>query len=170
MDKELIIIGKIIKEWGVKGEVLILPLTFDTERFYKLKNIFIEKDNLIEFKEILQAKPHKSRLLLKIKDWDSPEEAKRYRGALIKIKRSESPELPPDTYYHYDIIGMDVYTTDDIHLGKIDSIIETASNDVYVIKKDKEEYLIPAIKDVIKNINLSSKKMTVKFIEETEAI
>jgi 16S rRNA processing protein RimM len=168
--EDLIIIGKIIKEWGIRGEVIVLPLTFNCERFNNLKNIFIEKENVTESKEILHVKPHKNRLLLKIKDWDSPEEAKKYRGALIKIKRSESPKLPPDTYYHYDIIGMNVYTVSGVHLGKIDSIIESSSNDVYVIKKDKEEYLIPAIKDVIKEIDLVAKKMIVQLIEETEAI
>ncbi len=166
----MIIIGKIIKEWGIKGEVLAYPFTFDPERFYKLKNIFIEKDNIVECKEILQVRMQKNRILLKIKDLDTPEDAKKYRGALIKIKRSESPELPKNTYYHYDIIGMNVYTINGEYLGKIDSIIETTSNDVYVVKKNRKEYLIPAIKDVIKDIDISSKKMVVKLMEEIEAI
>lgn len=168
--EDLIIIGKIIKEWGIKGEVLVYPLTFDPERFHKLKNILIEKENIAECKEILQVRMQKNRILLKIKDLHTPEDAKKYRGALIKIKRSESPDLPKNTYYHYDIIAMKVYTIDGEYLGEIDSIIETTSNDVYVVKKDRKEYLIPAIKDVIKDIDISSKKMIVKLMEETEAI
>lgn len=168
--KDLIIIGRIIREWGIKGELLVLPLTYDPKRFKELKDIYIEKNLSLEQKEILEVKPYRENILLKIKECDTPEKAKKYRGAYIKIQRSKSPELPKDTYYYYDIIGMDVYTINGEHLGKIDSIMRAGECDVYTIKGDKKEYLIPAIKDVIKEINLKSKRMTVELLEETEAV
>jgi 16S rRNA processing protein RimM len=168
--KDLIIVGKIIREWGIKGEILVSPLTYDPKRYKNLKEIYLEKDGSLEQKEILEVKFHKENILLKIKECATPEVAKKYRGALIKIRRSESPELPKDTYYYYDIIGMDVHTVDGAYLGKIDSIMKAGECDVYTIKGDKAEHLIPAIKDVIKEIDLKSKRMIVKLPEETEAI
>lgn len=168
--KDLIIIGRIIKEWGIKGELLVLPLTYDPKRFKELKEIYIEKNLSLEQQEILEVKPYRENILLKIKGCNAPEKAKKYRGAFIKIERSKSPKLPKDTYYYYDIIGMDVYSINGEHLGKVESILKTGECDVYTIKGDKGEYLIPAIKDVIKEIDLKSKRMTIKLLEETEAV
>lgn len=168
--KDLIIIGRIIKEWGIKGELLVLPLTYDPKRFKELKEIYIEKNLSLEQQEILEVKPYRENILLKIKGCDTPEKAKKYRGAFIKIERSKSPKLPKGTYYYYDIIGMDVYSINGDHLGKVESILKAGECDVYTIKGDKGEYLIPAIKDVIKEIDLKSKRMTIKLLEETEAV
>jgi 16S rRNA processing protein RimM len=77
--------------------------------------------------------------------------------------------LPEGVYYHYQIIGLGVYTVDGDYLGKIMSIFETGSNDVYVVRGEDKEYLIPAIKDVIKEIDLEAKKMIVKLMEAEEA-
>lgn len=168
--KDLIIIGRIIREWGIKGEFLVFPLTYDPKRFKELNEVYIEKNGSLEQKEILEVKPHRENILLKIKGCDTPEEAKKYRGSFIKIQRTKSPKLPKDTYYYYDIIGMDVYSVDGEFLGKVDSIMKAGECDVYTIKGNKGEYLIPAIKDIIKEVNIESKRMTVKLLEETEAV
>ncbi len=167
MEEELIIIGKILKEWGVNGEVLVEPLTYDPQRFFQIKDIAIQSIGEPEWRVIKSVKKHKENLILNIEGFNNPENARRYRGALIKIRKSESPPLPKDVYYHYQIIGLMVYTFDGKYLGKIESIIETGDVDVYVIKgEDKsEEYMIPAIKDIIIDINLESNKMVIKPME-----
>jgi 16S rRNA processing protein RimM len=166
--EEFVTIGRILKEWGLIGEFLALPLTFDPERFLKLSEIGIQfKDfgETIEWKKLRSVKFHKNLLLLRIDGCDSPEEARRYRHALLKIKKSESPELPEGVYYHYQIIGLKVYTVDGIYLGQIKSILETGSNDVYIVRESEREYLIPAIKEVVKEIDLKANRMIVKPLE-----
>ncbi len=168
MQQELVVVGRIIKEWGLKGDLLVMPLTFDPKRFYSLHEVFIQLEDIVELKKIREARLYKGNLLLRFDGCETPEHARKYRGALIKIDKSESPKLPEGIYYHYQIIGLDVYNTSGDYLGEVREIIETASNDVYVVKSDDEEYLIPAIKDFIAEIDIESKKMIVTPTEIEE--
>jgi 16S rRNA processing protein RimM len=170
MDVEgLVTVGRILREWGLNGEVIVLPLTFDSERFSRLKEVAVQiRDGGIEYKKLESVRPHRSNLLIGFEGCDTPEDAQKYRGALIKIKESESPKLPDGVYYHYQIIGLGVYTINGDYLGQIKSIFETGSNDVYVVRGEDREYLIPAIRDVIREIDLKAKKMIVKLMEVEE--
>lgn len=166
--EKLITVGRILKEWGLNGELIVLPLTFDPDRFSKLREVVVELRGVIEKKRIISIKFHKNNLLIGFEGCGTPEDARRYRGALIKIKESESPKLPDGVYYHYQIIGLEVYTDNGQYLGQVRSILETGSNDVYVVMRDKREYLIPAIKDVIKEIDLKTNRMIVRPMEVIE--
>jgi len=181
----LITIGKVLKEWALKGEILVLPLTFDPNRFFNLQKaaFHFETPNESskgssrvktspghanrgpEWKRLKSVKFHNDLILLGLENCDTPEEARKYRGALIKISPTESPELPEGLYYHYQITGLSVYTVDGDFLGEVVEIMETTSNDIYVVRGNSREYLVPAIKDVVKDIDLKSGKMTVKLME-----
>jgi 16S rRNA processing protein RimM len=82
-------------------------------------------------------------------------------GAELFIARDELPELEEDSYFWFDLIGMAVYTTADEYLGRIESIIETGSNDVYVVQDHKKEVLIPALESVVIAIDTKAKRMQV---------
>jgi len=166
--EELITIGRVLKEWGLKGELLILPLTYDNRRFSELSEVVIKHKDLTERKKLRSVKPHKHNLLIGIEGCSTPEDAKKYSSALMQIERSTSPKLPEGAYYHYQIIGIDVYTIDGCHLGQVKSIFETGSNDVYVVAGDEKEYLIPAIKEVIQEIDLEANKMIVRLMDAVE--
>ncbi|GER94202.1 16S rRNA processing protein RimM [hot springs metagenome] len=171
MSKEgesIVVIGRVMREWGLKGEMIVQPLTFDPERFLKLKDVFVQIQDIIEHKKLKSVKPYRNNILISIEECNTPEDVRRYRGALIKIKESESPKLPEGVYYHYQIVGLSVYTVDGNYLGKITSIFATGSNDVYIVNNDDREYLIPAIKDVIREIDLEARKMIVKLMEVVE--
>jgi len=75
------------------------------------------------------------------------------------------PELGEDTHLWFDLIGMAVYTTEDKYLGRIESIIETGSNDVYVVQDHEKEVLIPALESVVVDIDLEHKRMRVDLPE-----
>lgn len=175
-NEDLTVVGKVVKEWGIKGDMLVLPLTFDPEQFSKLNEIVIQPEaaarsgsNMqIVWKMLQSVRPHKNLLLVKIDGCETPEEARKYRNALIKIKKSQRPDLPDGVYYHHQIVGLAVYTDDGICLGEIKEIIETRSNDVYVVRGEGREYLIPAVNDAVKEIDLKSKKMVIKLMEVVE--
>lgn len=167
-EESLVTVGRVVREWGLRGEVIVQPLTFDPKRFSELKEVTVQVKNRIEQKKIGSVRLHKNNLLITFSGCETPEDARRYRGALIKIKESESPKLPDGVYYHYQIIGLNVYAINGEYLGKIKSILETGSNDVYIVRGEDREYLIPAIKDVVKEIDLESKKMIVKPMEVEE--
>ena len=159
-------VGQIVNTNGLKGLLKINPFTDDITRFEKLKTIFIEhKKELLEF-EIESVRYQKKQVLLKLKGIDTIEEAEKYREDYLKINRNKEEKLPEDTYYIVDLIGLDIYTEDGELLGKLDDVFSTGSNDVYVVKNSEgKQILVPAISDVIKNIDLEQKKIVVNLIE-----
>lgn len=164
--QEYLEVGQIVNTNGLKGLLKINPFTDDITRFERLKTIFIEhKKELLEF-EIESVRYQKKQVLLKIKGIDTIEEAEKYREDYLKIKRNKEEKLPEDTYYIVDLIGLDIYTENGELLGKLDDIFSTGSNDVYVVKNSEgKQILLPAISDVIKNIDLEQKKIVVNLIE-----
>ena len=159
-------VGQIVNTNGLKGLLKINPFTDDITRFERLKTIFIEhKKELLEF-EIESVRYQKKQVLLKLKGIDTIEEAEKYREDYLKINRNKEEKLPEDTYYIVDLIGLDIYTEGGELLGKLDDVFSTGSNDVYVVKNSEgKQILLPAISDVIKNIDLEQKKIVVNLIE-----
>lgn len=164
--QEYLEVGQIVNTNGLKGLLKINPFTDDITRFEKLKTILVEhKKELLEF-EIESVRYQKKQVLLKLKGIDTIEEAEKYREDYLKINRNKEEKLPEDTYYIVDLIGLEVYTENGELLGKLEDIFSTGSNDVYVVKNsDGKQILLPAIGDVIKNIDLKQKKIVVNLIE-----
>ena len=108
-------------------------------------------------------------MLLKLENISSIEEAEKYKNSILKIKREDAVKLPQNSYFIVDLLGIDVYTEDNLHLGKIVDIFPTGSNDVYVVKDELgKQILLPAIKSVIHKVDIENKKMTVSLMEGLE--
>ena len=157
---EFITIGEVLGAWGLKGAFRVRPLTDFPERFDTGAEVFIEgKASIIE-STIWQ----KDAVIIKIPGIDTPDDAAKLRRKTLEIPQSELRELPEGQYYQFDIIGLEVLTTDGTVLGKVTNILN-CGNDVYVIKGESKEILIPATKDVIKNIDLKKGQMVIEPIE-----
>jgi len=102
---------------------------------------------------------------MKLKGCNSISEAEKLKGVEIGIPEKWLWPLGVDEYYHFQIIGLDVYTDTGLHLGEVKDIFPTGSNDVYTVKKGRKEYLIPAIKEVIKEVDLQRKRIIIHPIE-----
>ena len=159
-------IGQIVNTSGLKGEIKIKPFTDDITKFNSFKTIYISiKKELKEFK-IEQVRFSKNMVFLKLEGIDSVEEAENYRNLYLKIKRNKEEKLEKDSYYIIDIIGCKVYTDEQKELGEIIDVFSTGSNDVYVVKDELgKQILLPAIKDVIKNVDIEGKVITVHLLE-----
>mgnify|MGYP003370328832 CR=1 FL=1 len=163
---EYLEIGQIVNTNGLKGLLTVNPFTDDMERFEDLKKVYILYNKELIEKTIEEVKYKKNQVLLKLKGIDSIEEAEKYRECYLKINREDAIELPNDTYFIVDLLGLEVVTTDNKILGKIDDIFQTGSNDVYVVKDELgKQILLPAISDVVKKVDLENKKMIVELIE-----
>ena len=164
--QEFLEIGQIVNTFGIKGMVKIKPFTDDINRFDDLEKIYIEKNKTKKEYKIEEVKYHKGMVLMKLKGVNTPEEAELLRNYYLKVKREDEPELEEGTYYIVDLIGLDVYSDEDELLGKVDYIYNTGSSDIYVVKNDEgKEILLPAIKDVLKQVDLENKKIIVHIIE-----
>ena len=159
-------IGQIVNTSGLKGVIKVKPFTDDITKFSDLKTIYISvKKELKEFK-IEQVRFSKNIVFLKLHGIDTIEDAENYRNLYIKIKRNKDEKLEEDSYYIVDILGCKVYTEEQKKLGKIVDVFSTGSNDVYVVKDEfGKQILLPAIKDVIKKVDIENKKITVHLLE-----
>ena len=159
-------IGQIVNTHGVRGNVKIKPFTDDIRRFDKLKTIYIsQKNELIEF-VIQEVKYSKNSVLLKLEGIDTVEEAENYRNCYVKINRKNAVKLEKDSYFIADLLNCEVFTENGDMLGKIDDVFSTGSNDVYVVKDELgKQILIPAIKSVVKHVDIENKKITINLIE-----
>lgn len=164
--EEYLEIGQIVNTNGLKGMLKVNPLTDDITRFEELETVYIQKGKeLIEFK-IQEVKYSKNTVLLKLEGIDDITEAEKYKNFYIKINRENAVELEEDSYFVVDIIGCTVYTDEDEILGKVVDVFSTGSNDVYTIKNsENKEILIPAIEDVIKDVDIKNKKITIHLLE-----
>lgn len=163
--QELLEIGQIVSTFGVDGFLKVVPYTDDMYRFDKLKNVYIVTKRETKTKEIEQVKYHKNMVLIKFHNIDNMDEAVKLKDAYIKIDRKDSISLPEDTYFIVDLIGIEVYTDENKKLGILEDIFNTGSNDIYVVKDELgKQILLPAISEVIKNIDIHNKKMTVHLI------
>jgi len=166
LSQEFIIIGKIVSTQGNKGEVNVFPLTDSTDRFKNLVTVFLRSNNSQTILNIEETRIKKDRIILKIKDIKNIEEAKTIVGSFLEVERKNAVKLPKDTYFIFEIIGLEVYTENNVFLGKVENVISTGSNDVYIVKnKDKEELFIPAIGEVIKEVNLEKKRITINMVD-----
>ena len=166
MKQEYFEIGQIVNHFGIKGMVKVNPFTEDISKFKSLNSIFLEKENNLIKIEIEEVKYSKNQILLKIKGINTIEEAEKYRGCYLKIARKDAKKLPKDTYFIADLIGLKVYTDEGILHGNVDDIYNSGANDIYVVKDEKgKQILLPAIKEVIKQVDLEQEKIIVHLLK-----
>ena len=143
----------------------MVPYTDEITRFNQLKSIYIEKNNHKFSFRIEEVKYHKDLVLIKLEGINSIEDIQQYKNCYIKIDRKDAVKLPEDTYFIADLIGLEVYTDENILLGNVDDIFPTGSNDVYVVKdKNGKQVLLPAISEVIKDIDIENNKIIVHLL------
>ncbi|KJS18926.1 MAG: hypothetical protein VR72_20790 [Clostridiaceae bacterium BRH_c20a] len=160
----MIKVGQIMSTFGNKGELKVFPLTDDPERFKKLKYVYlIMPDGDIKM-HISSVRNHKNTVILSFKEVPDMSSAEKLRNIYICIEEEQLVKLPENHYFIFQIIGIEVYEKG-IFLGKIQNVIQTGSNDVYVVKDNEKEILIPALKSIVLGIDLDEKKMFVSLPE-----
>ena len=156
-------IGRIVGAHSLGGEVKVQTYTDIPNRFAQLDTVYLRPARGEgRFAKIAGVREHtaKSLMLLKFDGVNDRTEAEKLHGAMICVTAEESPELPEGEYYEYQIIGLDVVTTEGVDLGPITEIYRTGANDVYATRV----CLVPAIPDVVKEIDLEAGRMVIEAI------
>lgn len=162
----MIAIGRITRAQGLRGELNVEPLTEAPERFSLLTRVTIEKsDGQAQMAEIEKARVVKRRVILKLRTVSNRTEAEALHGALITIPRQECLQLEDGSYYIFELIGLRVVTDAGAVVGELTDVLDLPANDVYVVQAETREYLIPAIAEVIKKVDLDSGLMIINPIE-----
>jgi 16S rRNA processing protein RimM len=164
--KDHVLIGEIVGVHGIKGTNRIRSHAESLSLYKPGSRILVrEKDGRESEREIEWVKPHTGKTLISFTGIADRSQAEALIGANLFIRKEILPDLDEDTHYWIDLIGIEVYTTEEEYLGRIESIIETGSNDVYVVKDNKKEVLIPALESVVLDIDIKHKRMQVELPE-----
>lgn len=159
------IIGKIISTHGIKGEVKVYPITDNLTRFDCLKTAYIG-DKKIKV-ELERVKYHKNLAILKFKEFDEINQIISFKDSFIYVDEEGKITLPENHFFIYDLLGSQVFDTQSNLIGTIVDVLQGASNDIYVVKdiEKSKEYLIPAVKQFIVDVNTADKKIVIDPIE-----
>ena len=146
---------------GTKGELKVEPTTDFPQRFAPGEQLWVQGRPLT----VESSRRHRGHVILKLAAIDTIAEAEKLRGQPLEVPLSNAQTLPQGQYYVYQIVGLEVWTTAGEELGQVAEVAPTGSNDVYVVRGPRGELLIPAIEDVVKEIDLERGRITIEAIE-----
>jgi 16S rRNA processing protein RimM len=151
---------------GYRGWVRLIPLTDFPERFFNLDKVFVTRGKTCCEYRIEQVKQYKQFILLKFKEISEMNAASALKGAFLQLTSAQLVKLPADTYYIFDLLGMKVYTTRQEYLGELKDVLLTGANDVYVVEPEEgRSILIPALKQIVKEVDVRNRRMLVDLPE-----
>ena len=160
-------IGQVVGVHGLRGELKVEILTQDPQRFGQLERVFIGLEGQEPVPWSMEAyRLHRGRALLKLAQCNDRNTAETLRGYLIQVPFEEAIPLEEDEYYEHQILDLDVWTAAGEHLGQIEDIIYTGANEVYVVRPVdpvRREILIPAIEDVVLEVDLEAGRLVVEL-------
>jgi len=159
-------VGQIVNTFGIKGFVKVKPWVNDIERFDDLEKVYVKIKKETQKLEIEEVKYHKDMVLIKFKGIETVEQAETLRNCYLEIDREDAVPLEEGTYYIVDLLESDVYTDEGELLGILEDIYNTGAKDIYVVKNELgKTVLLPGIPEVIKEVNLEEKKITVHLLK-----
>ncbi len=165
MRKEYIEAGKIVTTHGIKGELKLYPWCDDPDMFYDIQTLYLDAKGTKPIK-LLGMRYAKNMPLLKLEGIDSIEDAAKLRDKIIYVHRDDIP-MEEGEYLIQDLMGLQVIDADDGHVyGKLTQVSPTGANDVYhILFADGKERLIPAIPQVVLEVDLEGGVMKIRPLE-----
>lgn len=164
--ENLLEIGKIVNTHGLRGEVKVVPWTDTPDDFEAVSNVFIKIKREYKPLTVQSVRYQKNNLIVKFKEFDNINDVEGFKGMTLYCHRDELGELPEGVYYIVDLIGLDVVTEDGNHVGVIADVFNTGANDIYDVKReDKKNLLLPVIDEVVKEIDMEKRQVTVNIME-----
>lgn len=160
--EDKIIVGKLGKVRGLDGSLKIISLTDFEGRFDNLKEIFVE-DKIMKIDSV---KNIGGEIFIKFLGVDNREQAKTLTNKFLKVDKKNLAPLDDGEFYTFDIIGCEVFDGEKF-FGKVENVLKTGSNDVFQVTGE-QEILIPALKSVVKKIDIANKKIFINSAELEE--
>lgn len=159
---ELLSIGRITGTHGIRGMLKVHLFAGDDSTVHTVDSLTVScPDGRTHSVQIASLQGHGRKSLVSLKGYAGINEVLPFVGGELLIRRDQLPETEADEYYWADLIGLKVLTADAADLGILSEIIETGSNDVYVVRGRDKEYLVPALEDVVLDVDLEAGTMTI---------
>jgi 16S rRNA processing protein RimM len=154
--------GRVLGTHGVAGEIRVAVVSDVPERFDAGQTVYVQGKS---YCIASTARPCTDQVILLFYGLNSLFDAQRMVGQSVTVPAVMAPELPQGEYYHFQLIGLQVFTEEWETLGVVTEILRTGSNDVYVISGHGGDILVPALVDVIRKIDLAHGLMVVRLME-----
>ncbi|MGA9364620.1 MAG: ribosome maturation factor RimM [Bacteroidota bacterium] len=165
-------IGKIVKSRGLKGDLVVQPLTDRPERFKALKKVWVGIANSNPLPFQLEDTRVKGRAIhLRLQEIGTRDAADALVGKYLYVTDEDLVRLPQGTHFVHDIIGSLVIDEQGRKIGTVEEVWKLPANDVYVVRQGKREHLVPAVQSVIEKIDTQGKQIQVRMtgaFEETQ--
>ncbi len=164
--RELLLLGRVVKPHGLDGTLSIRSYAESKDSFVEAGRVVLATpDGQRKAFSVVSARPHKKGMLLNLEGLGSVEAAEGFRDAEIFIRTDALERAPEDEYYWFELVGIEVYGHTGRYVGTLEQILTTGGSDVYVVRSEAKEILIPASREVIEEIDLDNRRMTVFEME-----
>ncbi len=163
--QELLVLGRVVGAWGLRGAVKVKSFADSPSLVSRGRSVILrgrggESEVLLE-----EIRPLRDLWVATFQGIKSREAAEALKGYEICIPRASAPPLPDASYYHYDMLGLKVQTETGEGLGEIVDILPSDAHDLYVVRRDAGEWLLPAVRAFILRVDLARQVMVVRPIE-----
>jgi 16S rRNA processing protein RimM len=163
---DLIAIGRISKPIGTQGELKVLPLTDDKQRFAGLQSVWVGHDAArVEQRDILTVRVDAKQVVVSLIGIETLHEAKELQNKYLFVPKEQKIELRTGSYFMDEVIGCEVVTEEQVNVGIVTDLLSLPANDVWVVRKGTKEILIPAVKEIIRNVDVKMKRITIHALE-----
>jgi 16S rRNA processing protein RimM len=161
---EWVVVGRITRAHGVRGEVAVLVLSEVVERFEPGSRLYLD-ETAARPVTVSAVRPHRQRLLVEFEGVRDRSQAEALQGSYLFVPAGSAPELPEGEFWTHELIGCEVVTDTGRPLGRIREVIHTPANDVWAAEGQDGEVLIPALKDVVGSVDVAGRRIVVREIE-----
>jgi 16S rRNA processing protein RimM len=161
MDEPIVPLGEIVATHGLLGWLKLNPFNPETTALKPGAEVFIEQAGTPTPLLLEASSPHKRQLLIKLRQVDSIDAAAHYVGTTLSVSQTALEVLAPGQYYHYQIIGFEVFTTAGERVGIVQSTMVTSGGELYVVHSGSKEHLIPAVKEIVDKIDFTNRTVII---------
>ncbi len=164
--EELIVVGEVARVHGLRGEVLVVPVTDFPDHLLTLEEVVVVSAGTATAVRVEAARSLRTGVLMKFSGVDTPPAAERLRGATVRIPAAKTIPLPPGEFYVFEIVGLEVRTPEGERVGEVTDVLRTGSNDVYVVRPARgPEILLPAVDTYICEVDVAGGRLVARLPE-----
>lgn len=164
MPQDLVTIGEVTRAHGLRGEVRVIPLTDDPKRFHRLVECVLwdaSRDER-ETRRISTARRHGEVVVVRFEGCETPEAAAALRGRLIALPRENALPPPEGRFYPWQLEGCRVVTEDGREIGRVTGIEHAPAQDLWIVADGATERLIPAVPEIVREVDLASRRVVIR--------
>ena len=163
MAEPVVPLGEIVTTHGLHGWLKLNPFNASTTVLTSAVEVVLEKSGERWLFHIEESKPQRNQFLIKLRGIDSIDQAARLVGSTLLVDETSLECLSPGQYYHYQVVGFEVFAATGARIGTIASILSTPAGELYVVQGTDKEHLIPAVKEFIDEVDFTTGRMIISL-------